>query len=288
LKNMVRKFGRKSKQRKIHWSFEEIELFTTEQIISKLKDFGVPFDQRQFLADVEKFYSGEDLAEHWRQVYLITAQGFDEDFIWMAVVVLWDRLAPHITHSEKLDNMMQDGYDLLEKKGQSNVSTKACLLWLEVWEKLKERFSEDIKSIGNTDRIFNGTQSLFNWCQDLEMELYNAGLEEAHFFEKRIIYCQEFCRFFPESDELIVHNMRRAEAESYFKLGKIEEGDQAFQSLIRDYPDNAWGYIGWGDEYRLNDAKRAEKIYRMALEINLEDREDVVDRLRSLEGGELG
>ena len=285
---MVRKFGRESKQRKTHWSFKEIELFTTEQIISKLKDFGVPFDQRQFLADVEKFYSGGDLAKHWRQVYLITAQGFDEDFIWMAAVVLWNRLAPHITNSEKLDNMMQNGYDLLEKNDQNNVSTKVCLLWLEVWEKLKERFSEDIKSIEKTNRIFNGTQSLFNWCQDLEMELHNAGLEEAHFFEKRIIYCQEFCRFFPESDELIVHNMRRAEAESYFKLGKIEEGDQAFQSLIKDYPDNVWGYIGWGDEYCLKDAERAEKIYKMALEKNLEDREDVLDRLRSLEDGELG
>ena len=45
--------------------------------------------------------------------------------------------------------------------------------------------------------------------------------------------------------------MKRGEAESYFSLGKVEEGDPAFEALIEEFPDKVWGYIGWGDMYYL-------------------------------------
>jgi TolA-binding protein len=38
--------------------------------------------------------------------------------------------------------------------------------------------------------------------------------------------------------------MKRAEAESYFALGKQEEGEKAFQDLVAEFPDSAWAYIG--------------------------------------------
>lgn len=280
-------------ERSTHWNFKEIESFTTEQIIHKLRNLGILFEEKQFLADIKQFYSGEDLAHHWEETYSITARGFDLDFIWMASIVLWNRLAPDVINSEKLDDMMQHGYDLLRESrnteyGQRRV--EACRIWLEVWEHLKARFSEEMKSINDAERVFRGMQSLFNWCQDLEMELHNAGLEDPFFFEKRITYCREFCALFPMSDELIIHNMRRSEGESYFYLGKIEQGDQVFEKLIRDYPDNAWGYIGWGDMYhwspddksRIN-YEKAEQIYRKALEREIDDRQDVIDRLEDLE-----
>ena len=30
------------------------------------------------------------------------------------------------------------------------------------------------------------------------------------------------------------------------------KGEQAFEALIREYPDNVWGYIGWGDMYHFS------------------------------------
>ena len=108
-----------------------------------------------------------------------------------------------------------------------------------------------MKSIEDTAKVFSGMQSLYNWCQDFEQELHNAGIYDRFFYQKRIEYCREFYSFFPDSDELLTINMKRAEAESYFSLGKVEEGDQAFRALIEEFPDNVWGYIGWGDMYYL-------------------------------------
>ncbi|MCL6591025.1 MAG: hypothetical protein K6U80_13855 [Firmicutes bacterium] len=55
----------------------------------------------------------------------------------------------------------------------------------------------------------------------------------------------------PDSDKLIVENIRRAEAESYFQTGGSEAGEKAFQSLAGDFPGLPRVYIGWGDMYCL-------------------------------------
>ncbi|MBF0290435.1 MAG: SEC-C domain-containing protein [SAR324 cluster bacterium] len=283
-----------AEKRNKHWSFREIELFSTTEIIKKLQIFGIAFEQKQFLQDVETYYSGEDIAKHWHETHSITAQGFDLDFIWMSIVVLWNRLAPNIPNSETAYDLIEHGYDLLKEKQNKSRSSKemdACKVWLKAWDYLKPRFSKDLTSIEDAEKIiFNDMPSLCNMCQDLEMELHNAGIEDFVFIEKRIQFTQEFCQHFPNSSELTLHNMRRGEAESYFFLGRVEEGNQAFEKLIQDYPNNIWGYIGWADMYHWplgkaynRDYDRAEKIYKMALQVEVDDREDVLERLKDLE-----
>ena len=187
--------------------------------------------------------------------------------------------------NDNIDVLMQEGYSLLEK----NKTVEACEIWMEAWNRLKSRFSPYMISISDADTIFDGTQSLFNWSQDLEMELGNAALKKNSFYKKRIEYCQEFITFFPGMDSLILHNMKRAIAESYFGMGDPAKGDDAFVKLIEEYPENIWGYIGWGDMYfiPLNDNdksnyQRAEHIYGMVLPKNLEDKDALLERLEDL------
>jgi tetratricopeptide (TPR) repeat protein len=274
--------------RDFHWSLYEIEELTTKEIISKLRGFGVDFDEGQFQKDVRRFYSGCELAEHWEKIFTITAIWFDLDFIWMACIVLWKRLAPDVINSEQLDDIMQEGYDLV-LAGKKDKTAEGCKLWLQVWDHLKPRFTNDIKSIDDAEKVFSGMQSLFNWCQDFEQELHNAGYYDRSYYQKRIKYCKEFCSYFPNSDKTILINMKRAEAESYFSLGRVEEGDQAFEALIKEFPDNVWGYIGWADMYYLfnpsgidKNLKKAREVYQMALNIDSEDKKYVIDRLESL------
>ena len=278
---------RHKKSRMHHWSMEKVETLSTNAIIRKLRDFGVDFDRKQFLVDVKKFYSAEELADHWVGVYPITAVRFDIDFIWMAAMVLWRRLAPDMVNSELLDEMMQRGYDLKDERRLE----ECCNLWLEVWEHLKKRFTSDMSDIEDARRIFSGTQSLYNWCQDLDMELWNAGLEDTRFFKKRLEFCREFCRMFPDTDSLVIVNMKRGEANSYFFLSESERGDEAFEKLIEEFPESAWGYIDWGDMYCsvMQDDKvpadydKAERIYRMGLDNATSDRDVILDRLQRLE-----
>lgn len=273
--------------RAVHWSPDEIRTFSTEQIIQRLREFGVVFDQEKFLRDVTRFYSASDLSDYWHVTHRITARGFDEDFIWMAVIVLWERLAPEVINSERLDDLMQAGYDLLEKRREA----EACILWLQVWEHLKARFRPELKDIDEAEQVFSGLQSLSNWCYDLEMELGNAGRDDRSFYAKRIQFCREFYTLFPATDANTLLNMKRAEAESLFAFGQVEEGEKAFAALIEEFPDSAWGYIGWGDMYcifRLDecvplDFDQGERIYRLGLERAAEDREVIVERLADLE-----
>jgi tetratricopeptide (TPR) repeat protein len=272
--------------RHTHWSFEEIRTLSIRRIIRKLRSFGINVDERRFCRDARNLRSAEQLAQRWEEVHNITAEGFDLDFPWMAAVVLWERLVPDLLSSEQLDDKMQEGYALLREEK----TAEACTLWLEVWEHLKKRFTADIHSIEDAEKVFSGMQSLSNWCQDLEMELGNAGLDDISFYEKRIQYCQEFYRLLPETSRLIIHNMKSAEAESFFALGIQERGDTLFRSLIEEFPNSAWAYIFWGDMYWLFrgnreiplDYDKAERIYRMALDRDVDERAEVQSRLQEL------
>ena len=77
----------------------------------------------------------------------------------------------------------------------------------------------------------------------------SLALKDVSFYEKRIQYCRELYTLFPETSDSVIQNMKRAEAESYFALGMQEEGEESFRKLIEEFPDNVWGYIGWGDMY---------------------------------------
>jgi hypothetical protein len=145
--------------RRFHWSLDEVRMMTTPKIVAKLRHFGVDFNEEQFLKEVKRSYSAEDIAKAWREQYLITAQGLDDDFIWIASVVLWERLAPpDVLSSEQLDDMMQQGYYFLEDQEPA----AACIQWLELWEFLKPRFTKDITDVAATDSVFLGLQSIYN------------------------------------------------------------------------------------------------------------------------------
>ncbi len=116
------------------------------------------------------------------------------------------------------------------------------------------------------------------------MELGNANLHQ-----ERINYCHEFCDLYPESPDLIILNMKMAEAEGYFNIGEIEKADNLFSDLQNQYPDCVWVYCRWGGLFAFNrdsniflDYKKAEKIYRLALDRNIDNEGDVTDRLRDM------
>ena len=184
--------------------------------------------------------------------------------------------------------LIKQGSKLLLDEGTLILSEKtpvACDLWLEAWEKVKDIY-KDTHSI-NSIKAFAGMR-LSDWCGELEMHLYDAGKEDPVYFNKRIQYCREFCREFPESDDQLIHNMIRGEAETLFFSGQFEQGEAVFKQLIERFPDNTRGYIGWGDMYSGNysdlpeNPEKAEKLYQIPIDRQLEDAGDAQDRLDDL------
>jgi tetratricopeptide (TPR) repeat protein len=181
---------------------------------------------------------------------------------------------------------MQEGYSLLEARQQT---AAACDKWLEAWEMVKQMAEPDVRTTTDFDSVYPGMmQSVFNWCGDLEMELGNAGLDDPAYHEHRVRYVREYLAQFPEEDENRHINLRRAEGEALWRLGKQAEAEAVFQALVDKFPDNGWGYIGWSDEYYLwsaspGDYEAGEAILLRALDRpNLEDRRYVLERLDGL------
>jgi len=187
-----------------------------------------------------------------------------------------------LTPQEWLDDLMQEGYRLLDA-GQL---AAACDKWLETWEQVKSMATSGMRSSEAFDAAYPGmTQFFFNWSEDLEMELGNAGLDDPVYHEHRVRYVREFLAQFPDEGENRHVLFRRAEGEALWLLGRRAEAEAVYQALVNRFPDNGWAYIGWSDQYYLwsksaKDYASGEAILLQALDRpSLEDRVDVLDRL---------
>jgi tetratricopeptide (TPR) repeat protein len=267
------------------WTFEKIEPMSTDEIFARLNRLGVAVTPEDFRQNAQRHDSAERLADERRERYPFHPEGrYDEDFVWMAAIVLWKRLLPDLISFEQIDERMQEGYSLLEERR----TAEACDAWWQVWEWLKDKVTTERNTLEALDRDFQGTQAVFNWCQDFEMGLENAAVGDPQYWQLRVRYCQEFLATFAGIDWPMCGNFSRAEAESYWRLGEVETAETRFEALIEANPDWAWGYVNWSDLYWLfrdspKDYDRAESILQRALDRpGLEDRDDVLDRLQSL------
>jgi len=116
----------------------------------------------------------------------------------------------------------------------------AAATWLDAWsDVLRLCDLSGIDSIRAFDDRFSMYQSLFNWSQDLEDALGNAGREDPEFLRARIAICEQALSRFPDEDELMVGNRRRALAESYFELGETSKAEALFEQWLE--ADPRWG-----------------------------------------------
>ena len=257
---------------------------TDEQLLEKLSGFGVHADR----ADIERLCEGALSVEEVAQPLLERCGvGAGEgqpnpDWIWLCLLELWRRWWPERVCVEFLGDKIQEGYDALERRE----TVPAAATWLDAWSDVVRLCDlSGIDSIREFDDRFSMYQSLFNWSQDLEDALGNAGREDPEFLCARIAMCEEALRRFPDEDELMVENRRRALAESYFELGETSKAEALFEQSLAADPRWGWGWIGWADlhffaENRPKDYGRAEELlvrgYAMG---GVRDREDIADRL---------
>jgi tetratricopeptide (TPR) repeat protein len=143
-----------------------------------------------------------------------------------------------------------------------------------------------VQSIKEFDTRFNQTQSVYNWCQDFEMELHNASLRDVGYNQYRIEFCEKILSLIDKEEKLIIGNMRIAIAESYFNMGRASKADELYKEWLEADPTWGWGWIGWSDLYWLSPKKgyhnleKAEKKLIEAIENeDIRDKRDVLERL---------
>ena len=194
-------------------------------------------------------------------------------------------MEPELANTEMVDDKMQAGYAALE----NHDSPKACRLWLETWRAILDIMERGgIDSLDAFDDCFGGTQSVFNWVQDFEMELHNAGLQDARFFRERIELCETMIGRFADG-RLSINGFKTALAESHFDLGDRETGDRLFHRWCDENPRHGGSWIAWSDCYwtfaaeRNKDAARAEQILKEGLATpGVDNRTLILERLAGL------
>ena len=224
-------------------SVSQMRSLPTEQLIEKLSERGVRYDQEQFLGMCEIKDSAWDVAEMLWPKQLKSLKKDVSDVAGLAACMLWQRLYDEKKLTkvsiEMLDDWMQKGYKQLAKD-----HFEACRIWMRVWETFKTVYDLDNRSIDEIDAQFNGSQSFFNWCQDFEMELINASIDSKEFAEIGVAYLNEFLSFFVDEDALLVNQFKSSLGECYCRSGDQVAGEKVMRELIRQYPDRMVGYIG--------------------------------------------
>jgi len=256
-----------------------------EELLTRLQRLGFKMDRQCLSSLVATHCSAEEIAkeflDRWRPKP--GEEEMEGDWCWLALAVLWERWFPDVPNFESLDDAMQKGYELKDTEA-------GCDLWIEVWADIL-RFKEKTRcrSMAEFDDLFGGTQSVFNWVQDFEMELGNAAIGHPRFHGARVRFCEEFLREFGGDDELITQNMRRALAESSYAGGNGARSDALYQQWLATDPQWGWGWIGWADLYHFargidkKDLARAEAILKQGLSVaRVRDEKDIRERLASL------
>ena len=178
----------------------------------------VDFEIERFKKQAQNYISAIQLAEDHYYTQDFRAEGPDEDFIWLAIIELWNRIIPDKFNAEMIDDLIQEGYEDIDKQNYRAGIEK----WEKAWNMIMSIVPPRIKSVTDADKFIPElSQSIFNWSQDFEIELGNAGLKDNSFYLKRIKYCQDFLRIFPNSEKSIIKRMHRAIAESYTELGDV-------------------------------------------------------------------
>lgn len=257
------------------------------QLLGKLAAFKIDLDRESCRRHCSQALSAEEVAGSLENSAAFRAadRTIHRDWLWLSLTVLWERWFPDLPSFERLDDRIQEGYLLLDRDRAA-----ACDRWLEAWtDVLALAEKSSFRSLEEFDESFGGTQSIFNWIQDFEMELHNAGREEPSYHPRRFDVCEQFLRRFAPSDSLLVESMRRAMAESCFESGDRARGDALFEQWLKADPQWGWGWIGWSDCYNLfaatgnKDLKKAEALLKKGLAVrNVRDREDIVERLTGL------
>ena len=194
---------------------------------------------------------------------------------------------PPTEQEKELMALLDEGADLLEEDKDNSVLA-ACEVWLKAWEMIKTLYPQE-QSLEEVRKL---RLILMNWSAAMDMHLHNAARIDSSFLEKGKAFFQEFIEQFPESSDNLFLNYRRGIAEFQFRLGQPEEGEATFAALVEDFPDETWGFIGWGDiynpafsdSYKVSaDIEKAKRLYRIPIIRELKDADAARERLDALE-----
>ena len=226
-------------QARLFWTPSRVAALDTDAILQRLGRLGIVTNREDFRCFAEAFTSAWSVSDVWRAKELPGLSRYDDDFLGLAACELWKRYCPDIPSVEMLDDWMQEGYDFM----MDGKPAQACDRWLATWEMIRRCLEPSMRTCGEASSVFTGSQCLFNWVQDLGIELHNAAIHAPRYAADGVQFCEDILAQFVDEDDLFQRNFRTDLGLFHFLAGCSDDGEEVLLSVIRDYPDSAVGYV---------------------------------------------
>ena len=88
---------------------------SNDELISKLSSIGLTVNLDNFVGFVDKFLTAEELSDWVIKTKKPIIKDFDEDWLWIFLIILWERFLPDKPCYEIVDRKMHDGYRWMEE-----------------------------------------------------------------------------------------------------------------------------------------------------------------------------
>ncbi len=262
----------------------QVREMSDDQLVAELQIMGIEIDRVTLDRESQAYLAAYQLANTLLDGRQCERPVSDQDGAWFAIETLWRRWFPERPNLEFVDDCMQEGYAAAARQDRAT----ACRQWRQAWRAILDLMRKfRIETIADFDDQFGGSQSVFNWVQDYESELHNAGLDDPQFFRERITLCQAALERLGD-EEHTVQNFRSALAASHIELGERDIGDRLFRQWLAVDPQWGWGWISWSDCHFLfaagtKDFDRALQILHEGLAVTgVRDRKFILSRLESV------
>lgn len=161
------------------------------------------------------------------------------------------------------------------------------MAWFDVQEICK---NNNIKSVSEYDKKYDGYDSLLNWLQDYE-DILAMSDEESKLYERLELWNTVEKIFDLDNENELYWKERtiREKANTEFRLGNEEKATKMIEDYLKVRPDWVWGYIEMADwyddegDFKHYNLEKAKEILLKAEKIeNMEDMEAVFERLENI------
>ncbi|MEX1028711.1 MAG: SEC-C metal-binding domain-containing protein [Paenibacillaceae bacterium] len=272
------------------WIPDRLEHMSDEEILGKLNELQISITREQIMEDLSSHQSTDKVRILWETRYNYNIPGFDADFPYCAIIVLWKRWFPDRPSIEMLDEMYSDMFD---PKERGSMVTE----FRRIWTLLKENF---IIPLGF--RSFDELHNHFDMEFDTESILFEAQGDFVddcdtiknpdHRKQQYDILIDTYRDIFSLLPEINEHNrleLRRTIGEIQCSAEDYDQAGISFQQLTEEYPSWVWGYVSWGMMYdsprhhkSIYSPERTADIYRLGIERCIEDVDVLQERLEHL------
>jgi len=155
------------------------------------------------------------------------------------------------------------GYEAIDKMKYAEMTES----WLSAWDKIKVLVKNAYKkpAIMDVDEATDFEYEIYNWFQDIEMELGNA---KEH--DKRIVFCHEVIDLFDWEVES-PNNYMAAIGEALNDVGRIDESNEWFDNWLKNEPGNPYciNIYVWCLVLR-NDLDKAKELLEKTITLDME------------------